>query len=151
MSMTHTCRACGQARQPGRYLCYRCWMALPAPARRALSLRGPAAASLARLRELHAQLDRGVPLADIRIDVAARGVGPMTDHPLRVRLYGGRNTHAARQLARNCGTEMGLRTACDYIVGPGDHSLPDHATVTCRGCARATTPDAPPQPPRSTQ
>jgi hypothetical protein len=47
------------------YLCRNCWSSLPAPARRALSRRDSAA--FARLRELHQQLDAGVPLADIQV------------------------------------------------------------------------------------
>ena len=55
-------------------------------------------------------------------------------HPLRVRLYGGRNTHAAHDL--NSGGHL---TACDYTLNEGaaNHWMPATATVTCRSCARA--------------
>jgi hypothetical protein len=50
---------------PGKYLCLGCWSTLPMAARRLLNRRDSRA--YARLRELHRQLDRGVPLAEIRI------------------------------------------------------------------------------------
>ncbi|MFE9684137.1 hypothetical protein [Streptomyces sp. NPDC006285] len=56
---------CGGTRQPGRYLCLACWRALPAAARGALSRTDSRA--LARLRELHRQLDAGIPPAEIEV------------------------------------------------------------------------------------
>lgn len=50
---------------PGKYLCLGCWNTLPMAARRLLNRRDSRA--FARLRQLHAQLDAGTPLADIRI------------------------------------------------------------------------------------
>ena len=52
-------------RGPGKYLCLGCWNTLPMPARRLLNRRESRA--FARLRQLHAQLDAGTPLADIHI------------------------------------------------------------------------------------
>ncbi|MFF7142302.1 hypothetical protein ACFZB5_13770 [Streptomyces nodosus] len=52
-------------RGPGKYLCLGCWSTLPLAARRLLNRRDSRA--LARLRQLHTQLDAGTPLADIRI------------------------------------------------------------------------------------
>lgn len=56
-------------------------------------------------------------------------------HPQRVRLYGGRNTHAVRELPVSRTPE----TACDYSVDvlAANHWMPDTANVTCRGCLRA--------------
>ena len=54
-----------RTRAAGQYLCRICWLVLPAAARRLLNRRDSKA--FARLRELHAQLDRRVPLAEIRI------------------------------------------------------------------------------------
>lgn len=57
----------------------------------------------------------------------------MTAYPRRLRLYGGRNTHAARPV--NGGPD--LVTACDYLEsGPRKNRLPDDAPVTCRTCSR---------------
>lgn len=63
--MTAPCHGCGTPRPPGKYLCGNCWGSLPHTARRALSRRDSQA--FARLRELHRQLDAGVPLADIQV------------------------------------------------------------------------------------
>lgn len=63
--MTTLCRGCGRPRAPRMYLCGKCWNHLPAPTRRALNRRGDRA--IGRLRELHDQLDAGVPLADIQV------------------------------------------------------------------------------------
>lgn len=54
---------------------------------------------------------------------------------LRVRLYGGRATHAARQL--NSGGHV---TACDYALSEdaANHWMPATAVVTCGRCARVT-------------
>lgn len=54
------CRACKAPRNPRHYLCPDCWAALPGDTRRLLNQRGPHA--LARLRRLHDQIDRGIPL-----------------------------------------------------------------------------------------
>jgi hypothetical protein len=50
---------------PGKYLCLGCWNTLPMAARRMLNRRDSRA--FTRLRMLHRQLGRGVPLAEIRI------------------------------------------------------------------------------------
>jgi len=50
---------------PGKYLCLGCWSTLPMAARRLLNRRDSRA--YPRLRQLHRQLDAGVPLAEIRI------------------------------------------------------------------------------------
>jgi hypothetical protein len=66
--MTPTCPSCrARSRRPGQYLCPACWGHLPRPTRRALTRRGDRGQALARLRQLHTQLDAGVLLADIRI------------------------------------------------------------------------------------
>jgi hypothetical protein len=57
--------SCGRTRESSKYLCLICWKSLPGAARRALNKRD--ARAYARLRELHAQLERGVPLTDISI------------------------------------------------------------------------------------
>jgi hypothetical protein len=63
--MTTPCRSC-QAQKPLRlYLCPACWGQLPALARRALNQRDSKA--IARLRELHHQIDAGVPLGEVRV------------------------------------------------------------------------------------
>lgn len=56
-------------------------------------------------------------------------------HPLRVRLHGGRATHAARDL--NSGGHL---TACDYTLPENavNHWMPPTATVTCGRCRRTT-------------
>ncbi|MFD5697487.1 hypothetical protein [Streptomyces lasiicapitis] len=56
---------CHSPRLPGQYLCLNCWRQLPAPARDALSRRGRRA--MARVRELHAQLEARVPLSEIKV------------------------------------------------------------------------------------
>lgn len=57
-------------------------------------------------------------------------------YPRRLRLYGGRNVHAARSV--NGGPD--LITACDYVeTGPRKNTRPDGADVTCRACARRLT------------
>jgi len=61
--MTNPCHNCGTPRPPRTYLCRNCWPSLPAAARHALNR----ADNHARLRELHRQLDAGVPLADIQV------------------------------------------------------------------------------------
>lgn len=63
---TTPCPSCRTGRKgPGKYLCGTCWYALSPAARRALS--APGRRAFARLRQLHAQLDAGTPLAEIRI------------------------------------------------------------------------------------
>ncbi|MFC7794597.1 hypothetical protein [Streptomyces cinereoruber] len=49
----------------------------------------------------------------------------------RVRLHGGRNTHAAQP------GRMGSVTPCGYPVGRLDHWLPADEPVTCPACKRA--------------
>lgn len=60
-------------------------------------------------------------------------------HPGRVRLYGGRNTHAARE------TRAAVDLACDAPIDPmaANHWMPGTATITCRGCAAVATPPGP--------
>lgn len=66
MTITTPCPSCRTGvKSPGKYLCGSCWFALTPAARRLLSASGGRA--FARLRQLHRQLDRGVPLAEIRI------------------------------------------------------------------------------------
>ncbi|MGW7597187.1 hypothetical protein [Streptomyces antimycoticus] len=58
-----------------------------------------------------------------------------TEYPMRVRLYGGRSTHAACELPISRSPE----TACDYSIDvtAANHWMPDTAAVTCRRCAKA--------------
>lgn len=49
----------------GKYLCYDCWHELPLRTRRALNRQDQRA--MARLRELHDQLTKGMPLARIEV------------------------------------------------------------------------------------
>lgn len=63
--MTNPCRSCRKPRPPRMYLCGNCWSQLTPATRRALNRRGNAA--IPRLRELHQQLDAGVPLAEIQV------------------------------------------------------------------------------------
>ncbi|MCG6499432.1 hypothetical protein [Kitasatospora sp. A2-31] len=53
-------------------------------------------------------------------------------YPHRLRLHGGRNTHAARPVN---GNPDKLVTACGYLAGPKDHRHPDDAPITCRATA----------------
>lgn len=70
--MMHPCPSClARLRATGQYLCPGCWSSLPTATRRSLRRRDGAA--LARLRELHGQLDRGVPLAEITMTGADGG------------------------------------------------------------------------------
>lgn len=63
---TTPCPSCKTGRKgPGKYLCLNCWTTLTNTARRALNRRDSKA--FARLRELHRQLDAGVPLAEIKV------------------------------------------------------------------------------------
>ncbi|MEO3978807.1 hypothetical protein [Streptomyces sp. CAU 1734] len=59
--------------------------------------------------------------------------------PHRVRLYGGRNTHAARPDGE--GQDRWF-TACDYVLTPprngADHWLLRTEPVTCPACKRKT-------------
>lgn len=65
--MTATpCLGCRtRPKPPGQYLCRACWFKIPSASRRAFNLRD--AKAMARLRELHDQLERGVPLAEIQV------------------------------------------------------------------------------------
>ncbi|MER7477354.1 hypothetical protein ABTX60_06825 [Streptomyces sp. NPDC126510] len=58
---------CNAQRRTGQYLCWDCWDALPAPTRRALSIRDDLAT--ARVQILHRELAAGVPPQEIRIDL----------------------------------------------------------------------------------
>ncbi|MEU6929016.1 hypothetical protein AB0A05_07610 [Streptomyces sp. NPDC046374] len=59
------CRSCRTPKPSRWYLCGACWNALPTPARRALNRCDSRA--FARLRELHAHLDSGLPLEELEI------------------------------------------------------------------------------------
>lgn len=65
--------------------------------------------------------------------------------PHRLRLHGGRNTHAARPIN---GDRNNLVTGCGYVAGPADERKTDDAPVTCRtgACASAAKEDASRQP-----
>jgi hypothetical protein len=66
MTTPSPCPSCRtRTKGPGKYLCGTCWNALNPATRRLLSSSGSRA--FARLRQLHRQLDAGVPLAEIRI------------------------------------------------------------------------------------
>ncbi|MFC8723691.1 hypothetical protein [Streptomyces bacillaris] len=62
---TAYCRACRGRKTPGHYLCETCWFTVPAPARRALTLRD--AQAVDRLRALLNHINSGLPLADLEI------------------------------------------------------------------------------------
>ncbi|WP_326729011.1 hypothetical protein [Streptomyces phaeochromogenes] len=62
---TTPCRSCRTPKPSRIYLCAGCWAALTAETRRSLNRRDSKA--LARLRELHQQIDAGVPLAEIGV------------------------------------------------------------------------------------
>lgn len=57
-----------------------------------------------------------------------------TKYPLRVRVYGGRSTHAARELSISGNRE----TACEYSIDAklANHWMPNTNHVTCRRCQR---------------
>lgn len=59
------CRSCRKPKPVRLYLCGNCWDQLTPAARRALKFRDCQA--LARLRQLHAHIDSGLPLADLEI------------------------------------------------------------------------------------
>jgi uncharacterized protein YlaI len=61
--MNNPCPNCCAPRPPRTYLCRNCWSLLPTATRQALNR----ADNHARLRELHKQIDAGVPLADIQV------------------------------------------------------------------------------------
>lgn len=56
---------CANTRQLRRYLCGDCWFQLRLTTRTALDRRDPMATE--RLRELYAQVQNGVPLAEIEV------------------------------------------------------------------------------------
>lgn len=56
-------------------------------------------------------------------------------YPLRLRLYGGRNVHAARAVLDS---PKDVTTACGYISGPADERKPDDTPITCTTCKRRT-------------
>lgn len=64
-----------------------------------------------------------------------------TEHPLRLRLYGGRNTHALRLVHGDEGDYWVTPPRCGHVFATDDpgHWLPDTAPVTCPPCARATS------------
>lgn len=55
-----------------------------------------------------------------------------TQYPNRVRLHGGRNTHA---FGPTPGLPDGI-TACGYPIGTSEERKPDDAVITCRNCIR---------------
>lgn len=60
-------------------------------------------------------------------------------YPLRVRLYGGRAIHAARDLTHSPGTE----TACQYYIDlAAENTWHDDTPVTCRRCLHALKKEA---------
>lgn len=63
--MKTPCRSCKTPKSSRLYLCPTCWSSLSTPARRALNRKDSHA--LARLRELHQQIDGGRPLPDITV------------------------------------------------------------------------------------
>lgn len=64
--MDHKCPGCPTGRrQPRQYLCLACWRTLPAATRGRLARRD--ARAMLRLRQLHAELEAGTPLAVIRV------------------------------------------------------------------------------------
>jgi hypothetical protein len=61
---TTPCRGCRRPRPPRMYLCGACWDQLTAATRYALNRKdGP----IARLRQLHTQLEAGIPLSEIEV------------------------------------------------------------------------------------
>lgn len=64
-AMTTPCRSCQTPKPLRLYLCPGCWGQLPPAARRALNQRGDHAVT--RLRELHRQVDAGVPLCEVQV------------------------------------------------------------------------------------
>ncbi|GAA3384406.1 hypothetical protein [Streptomyces racemochromogenes] len=62
----------------------------------------------------------------------------MTDYPLRVRLHGGRNTHAARKRAETHPDDR--ITACGVFLAAysTNNWLADDKPITCRACTRQT-------------
>ncbi|MFF8902570.1 hypothetical protein ACF082_34450 [Streptomyces lydicus] len=64
----------------------------------------------------------------------------MTDFPHRLRLHGGRSTHATRTI--NGGPD--LVTACDYMAGPKDQRVDDATPVNCRACGKRIKREAQP-------
>lgn len=57
-----------------------------------------------------------------------------TGFPLRVRLHGGRNIHAAK--VSDGGEEPYTVTACGYVVGNGNDFRAAATAVSCRACIR---------------
>ncbi|MBI0296745.1 hypothetical protein JBE04_20350 [Streptomyces sp. PRKS01-29] len=55
-------------------------------------------------------------------------------YPLRVRLYGGRNTHAARETV-DAAAETACQTFIDILAE--NHWLDGDTMVTCKRCTRA--------------
>lgn len=64
---TSPCRSCRAPRPPRMYLCGNCWSQLSTAARRALNRKDVHPRPIVRLRELHRQLDAGVPLTEIQV------------------------------------------------------------------------------------
>lgn len=60
-------------------------------------------------------------------------------HPLRLRLHGGRNTHALRLVHGDEGDYWVTPPRCGHVFATNDpgHWLPETATVTCPACVRA--------------
>ncbi|MEE2040087.1 hypothetical protein Q8791_22990 [Nocardiopsis sp. CT-R113] len=76
---------------------------------------------------------------------AFRPARAWSDYPNRIRVYGGRNPHAAREEPPGRGRyrQWTHRTACDRVSDAGmgrrmsDHLLPDTTPVACRACLDA--------------
>ncbi|MFF0409138.1 hypothetical protein ACFYUY_01715 [Kitasatospora sp. NPDC004745] len=62
----------------------------------------------------------------------------MSAYPHRLRLRGGRNTHAARPVRLPDDTTA-LLTPCGYMNGPRDELKTDGTVITCRACVRTIT------------
>ena len=61
------CRSCRTPKPVRLYLCPACWGMLPPAARRLLNDSRDRGRALARLRELHAHIDAGLPLGELEI------------------------------------------------------------------------------------
>lgn len=69
---------------------------------------------------------------------APRPAADPDDYPRRVRVWGGRVVHAAREVGRSSYTHA---TACDQAYNDrasGGAVLPDATAVTCTACQHAT-------------
>jgi len=67
-------------------------------------------------------------------DIAEQAPAP--GYPLRYRLRGGRNTHAARTI--NGGEGDSQITACGHMIVSRDQQQHPDQPTTCNGCIRRT-------------